>query len=62
MRVWHIVRSRLRSIVFRDRREEELSEELQLHLEHEIERRVARASPGRRHVSRRFGCSAMSNR
>ena len=30
--------SRLRSIVFRDRRESDLSEELQLHLEHETER------------------------
>jgi predicted permease len=38
MRLWHILKSRLRSIVFRDRRESDLSEELQLHLEREIER------------------------
>ena len=38
MRLWHILRSRLRSIVFRDRRESDLSEELQLHLERETER------------------------
>src|SRR5688572_25495072 len=38
MRAWHILRSRLRSILFRDRRESDLSEELQLHLERETER------------------------
>ncbi len=38
MRVWHILTSRLRSIVFRDRRESDLSEELRLHLERETER------------------------
>jgi predicted permease len=38
MRLWHILRSRLRSILLRDRREADLSEELQLHLERETER------------------------
>jgi predicted permease len=38
MRLWHILKSRLGSIVFRDRREADLSEELQLHLERETER------------------------
>jgi predicted permease len=38
MRAWHILRSRLRSIVFHDRRESDLTEELQLHLERETER------------------------
>ena len=38
VRAWHILRSRLRSLVFRDRRESDLSEELQLHLERETER------------------------
>src|SRR5687767_5723939 len=38
MRWFHILQSRLRSLFFRDRREAELSEELQLHLEREIER------------------------
>ena len=38
MRAWHILRSRLRSLVFRGGRESDLSEELQLHLERETER------------------------
>ena len=38
VRAWHIVRSRLRSLVFRGSRESDLSEELQLHLERETER------------------------
>jgi predicted permease len=38
VRLWHILQSRLRSIVFRGRRESDLSEELQLHLERETER------------------------
>jgi predicted permease len=38
MRLLHILRSRLRSMVFRDRRESDLGEELQLHLQREIER------------------------
>ena len=42
MRAWHILISRLRSIFFRGRRESELREELQLHLDREIERLQAR--------------------
>jgi len=38
MRLWHILQSRLRSIVFHRRRESDLSEELQLHLDRETER------------------------
>jgi len=38
VRVWNIVRSRLRSLLFRDRVEADLREELELHLEREIER------------------------
>lgn len=38
MRLWRILQSRLRSIVFRERRESDLSEELQTHLDREIER------------------------
>jgi len=38
VRAWHIVKSRVRSIVFRDRRESDLSEELQIHLDRETER------------------------
>ena len=37
-RLWRILRSRFRSLVFPGRREAELSEELQLHLERETER------------------------
>src|SRR6185369_702150 len=37
-RLWYILLSRLRSILFRDRRESDLSEELQIHLDREIER------------------------
>jgi predicted permease len=38
MRLWHILRSRLRSAFLRSSREADLSEELQLHLERETER------------------------
>jgi hypothetical protein len=38
MRLWHLVHSRLRSLFFRTRRESDLSDELQLHLERETER------------------------
>ena len=38
VRLWHILRSRLRSVFLPDARESDLSEELQLHLEREIER------------------------
>jgi hypothetical protein len=38
MRLWDILRSRLRSIVFPGAREADLRDELQLHLEREIER------------------------
>ena len=58
MRLWHILRARLRSILFRDRREQDLREELQLHLEREIERRVAEGVPeheARHQALRLFG-------
>ncbi len=38
MRAWHLLRSRLRSLVFRSAREDDLHEELQLHLEREAAR------------------------
>ena len=38
MRLWYIIRSRLRSLLFRGGRESDLREELQLHLERETER------------------------
>ena len=46
MRIWHVLKSRLRSLVFRGRRESELSEELQLHLERDTERLQASGLPG----------------
>src|SRR5262245_13333852 len=38
MRRWHILRSRLRSLLLPQRREADLREELQFHLERETER------------------------
>jgi hypothetical protein len=43
VRLLHILRSRVRSIVFPGRRESDLNEELQLHLERETERLQATA-------------------
>jgi predicted permease len=58
MRTWHIVRSRLRSMIFRGGRESELNEELQLHLERETERLQATGlsrEDARRQARRLFG-------
>jgi predicted permease len=41
VRLWHILQSRLRSLFFRDRRESDLREELQFHLERETQKHVA---------------------
>ncbi len=38
MRLWHILRARLGSVFFRDRREADLREEVQFHLQRETER------------------------
>jgi predicted permease len=38
VRAWHVLRTRLRSFVFRRRGESDLTEELQIHLDREIER------------------------
>jgi predicted permease len=45
MRVWHIVRTWLQSVVYRDSRESDLREELQFHLERETERLQAAGVP-----------------
>ncbi len=45
MRTWHIVASRIRSLLRRGRREDDLREELQLHLEQEAERLRASGVP-----------------
>ena len=45
MRLWHILYSRLRSVFLRDRREDDLREELQFHLERETERLEASGIP-----------------
>jgi macrolide transport system ATP-binding/permease protein len=58
MRAWHIVKSRLRSIVFPGSREADLRDELQLHLERETERLQAAGLPpeeARYEALRRFG-------
>jgi hypothetical protein len=38
MRLWHIFRAHVRSLLFRDRREADLAEELQMHIDREAER------------------------
>jgi len=58
VRLWHILRSRLRSLLFRSRREADLSEELRLHLEREAERLEAaglRPDAARLQALRTFG-------
>ena len=58
MRLWHILHSRLRSLLFRTRREADLREELQFHLERETERLEAAGMPpdaARLHALRTFG-------
>ena len=58
MRLWHILHSRLRSLLFRTRREDDLSEELQFHLERETERLEAagmRPDAARQQALRTFG-------
>ena len=45
MRRWHMLRSRLRSLLLPNRREADLSEELQFHLEREAERLQAAGLP-----------------
>jgi putative ABC transport system permease protein len=58
VRLWDILRTRLRSLFFRDRRESDLREELQFHLERETERlRAGGLSPdaARLQALRTFG-------
>jgi predicted permease len=58
MRSWHILRTWLRSLVFRDERESELREELELHLEREATRLQASglsADAARARAARLFG-------
>ena len=58
VRLWHILHSRLRSLLFRTRREADLREELQVHLEREAERLEAagmRPDAARLHARRMFG-------
>ncbi len=58
MRVWDILRSRLRSIFLRGRRESDLAEELRLHLERLTEQRMAQgmdAEAARLLATREFG-------
>jgi predicted permease len=58
MRAWHILRARLRSLVFRGARESDLNEELQLHLERDVERLQATGlsrDEARQKALRQFG-------
>jgi predicted permease len=58
VRLLHILRSRLRSVAFRDRRESDLNEELQVHLERETDRLQAGGlsrEEARLHALRLFG-------
>jgi hypothetical protein len=58
MRLWNLVVAQVRSLVLRTRRQDELDEELRLHLEQEIAQQVARGlSPeeARRSALRTFG-------
>jgi PadR family transcriptional regulator, regulatory protein PadR len=58
MRLWHILHTRLRSLFFRERRESDLREELQFHLERETERLEAagvRPDAARLQALRTFG-------
>jgi predicted permease len=58
MRIWHILKMRLRSLILRNRSESDLNEELRLHIEREIERRVAAGTAeeaARQQTLREFG-------
>ena len=58
MRLWHILRSFVASLLHRDRREASLSEELQLHIDRETERLRAIGVPpeaAERQALRDFG-------
>jgi predicted permease len=58
VRLWYLLQARLRSLFFRDRRESDLREELQLHLQRETERLEAggmRPEAARRQALRAFG-------
>jgi predicted permease len=58
MRLWHILASRIRSILFRNRREDDLAEELRLHLERQSEHLIAQGvdpEAARSQARRQFG-------
>jgi len=58
MRLWHILRSRTRSLLFRRRREEELAEELRLHIEQQADYWIAQgldSEEARLRARRQFG-------
>jgi hypothetical protein len=50
---WFTARLRLRSILRRNRVEQELDEELQFHLEHKIEEGITHGLPQKRRATRR---------
>ena len=58
MRLWHILHGRWRSLLLRGRREADLGEELQLHIDRETERLRASGVPpeaARHQALREFG-------
>jgi hypothetical protein len=58
MRIWNLMRARLRSLLFRDRVEREIDEELRLHIEREIEWKIhdgASPDDARREAAIEFG-------
>ncbi len=58
MRLWNLITTRLRSLILRNRVEEELDEELRLHVELEVERKIAGGmteAQARRETLREFG-------
>ena len=58
MRFWHILWSRVRSVFFRNRREDDLAEELRLHIEQQSDQWIAQGvnpAEARLRAQRRFG-------
>src|SRR5512134_3173500 len=58
MRLWHILQSRTRSLLFRNSREDDLSEELRLHIEQQADYWIAQGldpEEARQRARRQFG-------
>ena len=58
MRLWHMLRSRIRSVLLRNGREDDLAEELRLHIERQAEQWIAQGvdpAEARLRARRQFG-------